>query len=79
MERQFELKVYLPKKVELVDLPSKMFQTKVMKVNAEVARGYMAEKYPDWKRAVLIMTCGRGNHFTAQRILIEKRLTLIDV
>ena len=79
MERQFELKVYLPKKVELVDLPSKMFQTKVMKVNAEVAKVFMAEKYPDWKRAVLIMTCGRENHRTAQRILIEKRLTLIDV
>lgn len=79
MERQFELKVYMSKKVEMVSLPKEMFQTKVMRVNAEVAKVFMAEKYPDWKRAVLIMTCGRGNHNTSQRILIEKRQTLIDV
>lgn len=72
MERQFELKVYLPKSVEVVSLPREMFQTKVMKVNAEVARGYMAENYPEWKRAVLVMTCGRENHRTAQRTLIER-------
>lgn len=72
MERQFELKVYLPKSVEVVSLPREMFQTKVMKVNTEVAKAYLTEKYPYWRRAILIMTCGRENHRTAQRALIER-------
>jgi len=79
MERQFELKVYLPKSVEMVDLPSEMFKTKVMKENAEVVKVYMAENYPYWRRAVLIMTSGPESHRMAQRLLIERRQTLINL
>ena len=73
MGRQFKLKVYLPKSVEVVSLPREMFQTKVMKVNAEVAKVFMADKYPDWRRAVLVMTSGPESHRMTQRMLIERR------
>ena len=76
MERLFVLKVYTSKGVEVVELPNKMFQTKVMKENAEVAKRYMDKKYPCWKRAVLITTYKRENHHISQRILIERPKTL---
>jgi hypothetical protein len=66
MEREFMLKVYMPNAFKAVTLPESMFPTKIQRENAEIARTYLDDNCPKWRKAVFITKGSR----TAQRCVI---------